>query len=246
MGYLKDVQSLHLQNNRLSGPLPQSLQNCSSLMTLDLSINSFTGKLPTWIEKFHDSIQFLNLRSNRLEGEIPIELCYLTSLQILDIAENNFSGRIPTCFKNLTAMTFGQRNDLIFWCGNNLCGLPLTRFCGADIPLPPYAVNVQDDEDLNEKDSIWFYLGVPWGFVVGFWYVIGPLLVRRSWRRCTNDKYKSSEVDIPTMEEQWLEQVKVTRPVTLIVRTIGPVHIQYALISTIENFAFQEFYNKRV
>ncbi|KAK6915917.1 Leucine-rich repeat [Dillenia turbinata] len=115
MGYLKDLQSLHLQNNRLSGPLPQSLQNCSLLRTLDLSKNSVTGKLPRWIGKFHVSMQFLNLRSNRLQGEIPIELCYLTRLQILDVAQNNFSGRIPTCLKNLTAMTFSQRNNSIQW-----------------------------------------------------------------------------------------------------------------------------------
>ncbi|KAK6915853.1 Leucine-rich repeat, partial [Dillenia turbinata] len=148
MGYLKGLQSLHLQNNRLFGPLPQSLQNCS-LVTLDLSVNSFTGKLPTWIGKFHDTMKFLKLRSNMLEGEIPIELCYLILLQVLDIAQNNFSGRIPTCFKNLTAMTFSQRFNL--------------------------------DEQLG-GDSIWFYLGMPWGFVVGFWCVIGPLLVKKSWR----------------------------------------------------------------
>ncbi|KAK6915920.1 hypothetical protein RJ641_018781 [Dillenia turbinata] len=135
IGYLKDLQSLHLQNNTLSGPLRQSLQNCSLLRTLDLSKNSFTRNLPTWIGKFHVPMRFLNLRSNRLQGEIPIELCYLTHLQILDIAQNNFYGRIPMCFKNLTAMTSGQSYSNTTWLKDMLWTIVDKRNDVRTIPL---------------------------------------------------------------------------------------------------------------
>ncbi|KAK6946015.1 Leucine-rich repeat [Dillenia turbinata] len=117
MGYLTAPESLHLDNNSLSGELPLSLQNCSGLMTLDLNMNAFKGKLPTWIGSY-TFMQFLTIRSNRFEGEIPKELCLLTSLRILDIAHNNFSGTIPSCFKNFTAMSIGgEINDSFFGLG---------------------------------------------------------------------------------------------------------------------------------
>lgn len=66
--------SIYLQNNQLSGELPQWLAHMY-LSNLDLGNNNFTGNIPvmygTGINNFTSSSAKLNLNGNRLSGEIP-------------------------------------------------------------------------------------------------------------------------------------------------------------------------------
>ncbi|XP_019172750.1 PREDICTED: LRR receptor-like serine/threonine-protein kinase GSO1 [Ipomoea nil] len=100
---LSKLESLDMHKNMLSGPIPL-LQNCSSLLKVDLAENGFTGKIPRWLGTSLSHLIILRLRSNKFNGELSPEFCHLTSLRILDISNNNFSGVIPKCLKNLTAM----------------------------------------------------------------------------------------------------------------------------------------------
>lgn len=50
MGFLTILESLHLNNNSLSGKIP-SLRNCTELKVLDLGENNLEGNIPTWIGK---------------------------------------------------------------------------------------------------------------------------------------------------------------------------------------------------
>ncbi|THG05713.1 hypothetical protein TEA_013395 [Camellia sinensis var. sinensis] len=103
--------SLHLRNNKLSGELPQSLQQCKKLLIIDLSKNEFIGNIPTWLGNSFSELIVLNVRSNKFQGDIPHELCCLSSLQILDLAHNNLSGPVPRCFNNFSAMAKKQNSS---------------------------------------------------------------------------------------------------------------------------------------
>ncbi|THG11053.1 hypothetical protein TEA_023384 [Camellia sinensis var. sinensis] len=117
-GLLYDLNSLHLRNNRLSGEISSSLQNCTNLEMLDLSENEFIGSIPTWMGERLRQLKILALRSNRLDGLIPPEICGLYSLQVLDIANNNLYGGIPQCVNNFASMAVKlESNDLISYIG---------------------------------------------------------------------------------------------------------------------------------
>ncbi|KAK8332829.1 hypothetical protein V6Z11_A10G165100, partial [Gossypium hirsutum] len=98
---LQMMQHVHLAKNRLSGTLSGALFINSSLVTLDLSENNLTGRIPDWISTLPVLSVFL-LKANQLDGEFPVHLCRLQSLSILDLSQNKISGHIPSCLSNLT------------------------------------------------------------------------------------------------------------------------------------------------
>ncbi|KAK4845730.1 hypothetical protein QYF36_008405 [Acer negundo] len=95
---------LILSNNNLSGELPPSLQNCTSMDSLDLGDNKLSGNLPAWIGESMPSLSILRLRSNFFGGNIPSQICILSTLHILDLSHNNLSGFIPPCLGNLSRL----------------------------------------------------------------------------------------------------------------------------------------------
>jgi hypothetical protein len=73
---------------------------------------------------------------------------------------------------------------LSFIGNHDLCGPPLTPSCVEDdSPLEP-TPNADDERGENGGwvDKKWFYMGMPFGFVVGFWGVFGPLAFNKAWR----------------------------------------------------------------
>ncbi|MCD9638046.1 hypothetical protein HAX54_021713 [Datura stramonium] len=138
------VIGLTLASMDLSGQLPDAFKYCSSMITLDLSGNSFYGPIPSeicsWVpflvsldlsnNSFSGSIPaelgnctYLNklmLNNNKLSGNIPPEISRLTRLKVLSLANNNLSGSIPP-FSGLSDFEFGGNR--------HLCRGPLTK-CG--------------------------------------------------------------------------------------------------------------------
>ncbi|XVE68032.1 hypothetical protein DITRI_Ditri09bG0035700 [Diplodiscus trichospermus] len=137
--------SIELREMKLSGHLPQSLEYCQSLQTLDLSANQISGMIPpqlcTWlpflvtldlssndlsgtIPPELSNCTFLNnliLSNNRLSGPIPYHLSALGRLKKFSVANNDLTGAIPSSFEN---------HDKPDFAGNDgLCGGPLGK-CG--------------------------------------------------------------------------------------------------------------------
>ncbi|CAN6936869.1 unnamed protein product [Brassica oleracea] len=87
---------LLLQNNNLSGVIPDTL--LASVSVLDLRNNRLSGNIPEFTNTQNTHI--LLLRGNNLTGFIPRKLCGLKKIQLLDLANNRLNGSIPTCFSN--------------------------------------------------------------------------------------------------------------------------------------------------
>ncbi|KAK7857127.1 receptor-like protein eix2 [Quercus suber] len=104
IGSLVALQSLHLQNNRISGDIPSSLKKCSNLSLIDIGENPLSVAIPPWIGEM-TSLTILRLSSNGFKGHIPLQICQLSSLIVLDLANNRLWGHIPNCLKNISAMT---------------------------------------------------------------------------------------------------------------------------------------------
>ncbi|XP_062155028.1 receptor-like protein 15 isoform X3 [Alnus glutinosa] len=101
---LQGVKHLLLQGNKLTGPIPKAIFNSSSLLTLDLGDNSFSGSILDEIGAL-SNLRILLLRGNNFSGIIPYQMCWLNKIGIMDLSKNSLSGTIPHCFHN---MSFGK------------------------------------------------------------------------------------------------------------------------------------------
>ncbi|PHT26384.1 hypothetical protein CQW23_33995 [Capsicum baccatum] len=93
------LEHIHLDKNQLVGEL-DALFNISSLKTLDLGYNSFTGNIPRTIGSL-SNLNFLLLNNNQLQGEIPTQICLLNKLSITDVSFNKLYGPLLPCLGNL-------------------------------------------------------------------------------------------------------------------------------------------------
>uniref|UniRef100_A0A2N9HEN2 Uncharacterized protein n=1 Tax=Fagus sylvatica TaxID=28930 RepID=A0A2N9HEN2_FAGSY len=104
------IKHVHLNKNRLGGPITSAFQNSSSLVTLNLRDNYLTGNIPDWISNLL-SLSILLLKENHLKGKIPNRLCLLLNLSMLDLSYNKFSGPIPHCLSNISFKETDQKSD---------------------------------------------------------------------------------------------------------------------------------------
>ncbi|KAL5804121.1 hypothetical protein ACOSQ3_030921 [Xanthoceras sorbifolium] len=92
----KTTSILSLENNSLSGEVPDCWMNWQYLNVLNLGNNKFTGNLPPSMGNL-SYLQSLTLRKNNLSGVLPfVSLKNCTKLEVLDAAENQFAGNILT------------------------------------------------------------------------------------------------------------------------------------------------------
>lgn len=121
-----------------------------------------------------DTLEWLDLSRNQLSGEIPNGLANLHFLDVLDLSYNNLTGKIPLS-------TQLQSFNTSTYIGNNqLCGDPLAR-CPPDPSIADHdKVNIveKDDRFINRD----FYICMTFGFITGFWVVVGTLVLKHSWR----------------------------------------------------------------
>ncbi|KAI9112637.1 hypothetical protein K1719_016303 [Acacia pycnantha] len=119
-----------------------------------------------------ESLESLDFSRNRLSGEIPPSMSKLNFLSLLNFSYNDLMGKIPTG-------TQIQSFEASSFVGNDLCGPPLNNNCLSS------SSNNKVDKD-NEVDNLkginWFLVSMAFGFNVGFWAVVGPVLFSASWR----------------------------------------------------------------
>ena len=104
LGYLSDLQSLRLTNNRFVGEIPPELGDLSNLTSLLLGNNELTGEIPPEIGGL-SNLEVLELQGNMLRGEIPPELGNLSNLRTMVLSGNQLSDEIPPELGNLSNLT---------------------------------------------------------------------------------------------------------------------------------------------
>ncbi|KAJ0756184.1 putative leucine-rich repeat domain superfamily [Helianthus annuus] len=166
------VMLIDLSNNNLTGHIPSELMSLLELKSLNLSRNHLSGSIPEKIGNMKE-LMSLDLSVNRLSGELPMSLSKLNFLSSFNVSLNSLKGRIPT---STQLQSFGESSFF----GNNLCGAPLTETNGCE-PVEAATHSIGEKKEDNGAD--WgLIISIVVGFVSGFWMIMGPLMVRRSWR----------------------------------------------------------------
>ncbi|XP_062118242.1 receptor-like protein 7 [Humulus lupulus] len=95
-------------DNILSGEIPKSICNLSSILILDLSNNNLSGEFPRCSGgMISSSIIALNLRNNSFHGTIPLECQQQESdLRMVDFSHNNFQGKLKRPFATCVNLEF--------------------------------------------------------------------------------------------------------------------------------------------
>ena len=94
------LEVLDLSHNNLSGLVPKCLVNSSGLSVLDLRMNSLHGTIPVTFSK-GNHFRNINLNGNQLEGPLPRSLANCRKLEVLDLGSNKINGTFPYWLEGL-------------------------------------------------------------------------------------------------------------------------------------------------
>ncbi|KAF9619247.1 hypothetical protein IFM89_005801 [Coptis chinensis] len=178
---LINLKSLFLNHNSFSGYFPFSVIFLSRLQILDLSYNNFTGSVPSELTRL-DWVYYLKLNSNRFNGTIPPFNQSL--LLIFNVSDNNFTGAVPVTLALLKfdASAF-SRNPL-------LCGEIINKVCNASKSpfFAPWNASAPPPKTMGQTQQLkggfsspplvkkHNKVGLVLGFLVGIVLVIGFVL----------------------------------------------------------------------
>ncbi|PIA38540.1 hypothetical protein AQUCO_02700030v1, partial [Aquilegia coerulea] len=101
--YLEFALFISLSHNFLSGEIPMSICEATSLQVLDLSNNSLTGSVPRCLSS-NLELRVLKLRNNNLHGIIPEPFRKGCGLRTLDLNGNRVQGDISKTLSNCTLL----------------------------------------------------------------------------------------------------------------------------------------------
>ncbi|TKW01490.1 hypothetical protein SEVIR_8G184700v4 [Setaria viridis] len=97
------LRTFTASHNKLTGKLPSTLSNLSSLSWLSLPNNLFTGVIPESITQMQN-LAWLDVSKNEISGPIPTRIDSLKSLQRLFLDTNKLSGSIPASIGNISKL----------------------------------------------------------------------------------------------------------------------------------------------
>ncbi|KAK9081954.1 hypothetical protein Syun_030936 [Stephania yunnanensis] len=102
---LQKLKTLRLWSNNLTGSLPYDLGNLSSLQIIDLARNFLEGGIPDSIGQLK-SLYFLSLAGNHFFGPLPSSLFNISTLEVLELSSNGFTGKVPDNMGNMQKLRF--------------------------------------------------------------------------------------------------------------------------------------------
>ncbi|XP_059632835.1 probably inactive leucine-rich repeat receptor-like protein kinase At3g28040 [Cornus florida] len=101
------LNSLNLSNNHFSGDpfFNKGLWSLMRIRTLDLSHNALSGNAPLGISAIHN-LKNLQLQGNHFSGSLPADIGLCPHLSRLDFSDNGFTGSLPESLHRLNSLTF--------------------------------------------------------------------------------------------------------------------------------------------
>ena len=87
-------QSISINDNQLTGPIPSMLGRLEDLVHLSLNSNALTGNVPSDLAGCF-RLKELNIDSNKLEGNIPAQYGQLSQLEKFRLQSNSFVDTMP-------------------------------------------------------------------------------------------------------------------------------------------------------
>ncbi|XP_048537170.1 tyrosine-sulfated glycopeptide receptor 1-like [Triticum urartu] len=106
IGDLKRLEELHLEHNNMSGELPPALSNCTNLVTIDLKSNQFIGELTKVNFTSLPNLKVLDLLYNNFTGTVPESIYSCSRLTALRLSHNKFHGQLSERIGNLKSLSF--------------------------------------------------------------------------------------------------------------------------------------------
>jgi hypothetical protein len=85
---MPNLEVMFLENNEMSGPVPENLGNLQKLQRLHLDDNQFTGTIPATLGKPPRMSELL-LHDNKFEGTVPRDIGDLNRLKLLTLHYNS-------------------------------------------------------------------------------------------------------------------------------------------------------------
>ncbi|GAB4841216.1 hypothetical protein Ancab_039679 [Ancistrocladus abbreviatus] len=101
---LSNLWRYDLSYNALSGEIPTSICNATSLVELHLEQNTFTGKIPQCLWNLSNSLAMLSLSHNILQGTIPNTFSRACTLKMINLADNQLQGQVPRSLANCSSL----------------------------------------------------------------------------------------------------------------------------------------------
>ncbi|GFP93994.1 inactive leucine-rich repeat receptor-like serine/threonine-protein kinase at1g60630 [Phtheirospermum japonicum] len=187
---LANLKSLFLNNNKLSGRIPDTLSRLHRLKVVVLSGNRLSGPIPTSFLGV-TRLYVLYLQDNRLTGLIPP--FNQSSLRFFNVSNNGLSGKIPVT----SALT--RFNESSFVANVDLCGEQIRKACSFITPSasPSYPV-VPTKTGRDKKKLILIIVPSVVGFVL--LCIIAALLLK-CLRKRNNENESRRKVVARGLEE---------------------------------------------
>ncbi|XP_045824640.1 receptor kinase-like protein Xa21 [Trifolium pratense] len=118
---MSSLRSLQLQDNQITGFIPNQIIKLYSLRVLNMSSNRFEGVLSSNLTNLNE-LRVLDLSSNKIVSRIPEDISSLKKLHALKLGRNNLYGTIPATLGNISSLkniSFGT-NFLHGWIPSDL------------------------------------------------------------------------------------------------------------------------------
>ena len=114
-----EVIGIDLDHNSMSGTVPLSLSQITTLEVIDFWDNNLNDPFPVFWDQLPD-ITFIDLSNNNYTDPLPSNLSALLSAETMWLENNNSTGEIPTGMGDIASL------DIFFLNNNNLSGcIPL-------------------------------------------------------------------------------------------------------------------------
>ncbi|GKD64586.1 probable leucine-rich repeat receptor-like serine/threonine-protein kinase, partial [Tanacetum coccineum] len=101
LGNFERIERLFLNSNNFTGELPASFSNLNTLKEFRIGGNSLSGKIPEFIGKWNN-LNSLRIQASGLEGPIPSNITLLPTLTDLRISDLNGPDTLCPPFRNTT------------------------------------------------------------------------------------------------------------------------------------------------